>query len=156
MLDVSNLVLKKKAFTVTTGLSTVSGNSEHDFLLLKNPSSNDQPLLITHSVIGTDASSVRSTWRAYGDPTITSDGTGLTETNTYIGSGTPSATATAFKDPTISARGQILNMYIAPANNPSRGVNRFYFIDPGSSILITIENSVSNTSSFADLYWVEF
>ena len=156
MLDVSNLVLKKKAFTATTEIVSISSNSETPILLLKNPSSNDQNILVTKSVIGVDANSVRTTWRAYGDPTITSDGTGLVEANTFVGTSTPSAKAQAFKLPTVSANGQILNMYISPANQPSRGINRFYFIEPGSSLLITIENSSGNTNSFADVYWLEY
>ena len=153
-LDVSNLVRKDRAFTVTTGLNSL-GNTEHDYLLLKNPSSNDQDILVTHFLVGVDATSVRSIWRAYANPTITSDGTGLTETNTRISASPPAAKAEAFMDPTISARGNILNMAIAPVNTPSRGVSRFYWIAPGNSLLVTIENAVSNAETFADIYWIE-
>ena len=156
MLDVSNIVLKKRAFTVTTDINSIAGTSEHAYLLLKNPSSNDQPILVTHTVIGVDANSVRTIWRSYADPTITSDGTSLTPVNTFVGSDVPTSKITTFKDPNVSSNGTLLNMYVAPANNPSRGINRFYFIDPSHSLLITVENSSGNAKSFADAYWLEY
>ncbi len=155
-LDVSNLVIKKQAFTTTTGLNSVGTTNEHPYLLLRNPSSNDQALLITHSVIGVDANSVRTIWRAYARPTVTTDGTSINTINTYIAGSVPSSKAVCFKEPTVSSNGDLLNMYVAPANTPSRGISRFYIVDPGNEFLITIENSSANASSFADVYWVEW
>jgi hypothetical protein len=154
MFEVVNQVGYKRAFKVTTDLNSISGTSEHPYLLLKNPAGS-QPLLITHFLVGTNSASVRTITRFYANPTVTADGTGLTETNTYITASPPAALASAFMNPTISANGGILNTTISPANTPSRGINRYYWLDGGNNLLVTIENSVSNASTFADIYWIE-
>ena len=153
--DVNASLEAETAFTTTTEFNTISGTTESPYLLLKNPAASGKNLIVTHFNYGIDANNVRSIIRIWKNPTVTADGTALVEENTNFKTGATSSVATAFKSPTVSSNGAVLNIGIAPANNPSRGLNRFYFIPPGKAILVTIENSVSNASTFADIYWLE-
>lgn len=153
--DVPILVSYKKAFTVNTGLVSIAGVSEHDFLLLKNPSASAVKILMTHFSIGVDSNSVRSMFKIYANPTITNPETALTPVNTYIGDDVPVSKMEAHLDPTISARGLLLDPAIHPSDANSRGINRDYWMDPGHAILVTIENSLANADSFASIHWIE-
>jgi len=83
-LDVPGYVKLKTAFVVSTQLITISNTTETDVLLLKHPGSETKPLLITHLAIGTDSASCRTIAKFYSNPTITTDGTALTEQNTFV------------------------------------------------------------------------
>ena len=154
-LNVPKEVCDEQAFTVTTELITIDSNSEKDTMLLKNPSDSGKKICLTHFKFGTDSASVRSIFRIYKNPTITTDGTALTVASTYVKSSPASSEMELYKLPTISDRGQILNIDIAPSNSPSKGLNRFYWVDPGNDILVTVDNSVSNAKTFSDIYWIE-
>jgi hypothetical protein len=144
-----------KAFTFTSLLQNIDSNTEKDFLLLKNPSGSGKDILITHFKFGTDSQNVRSMIRIYSNPTVTTDGTSLTISNTLIKSSPPSSGMEAYKFPTTSAKGGNLNLDINPSDSPSKGLNRWYWVHPGNSILLTVENSVSNAKTFGDIYWLE-
>ena len=144
-----------KAFTTSTDLVSISGTSEQAFLLLRNPSGSGKKILTSHFNFGLDTTTAREIIRVYKNPTVTSDGTGLTISNTLIKSSPPSSSCEAYKSPTVSANGSLLNMTIMPANQPSRGFNRFYLVEPGNSILVTVELSVGSVDGFLDIYWIE-
>ncbi len=155
-LDVASIVREEKAFTTTTDLNNITSQNETPLLLFKNPSGSDIRMLVTHFLIGADSSNARTTYRIYADATVTADGTSIVIANTYLKDTYVYTTAAeAYKLPTISANGTRLNMAIAPADTPSRGINRFYWMDPGHNLLVTVENSVSNTDCFGDIYWLE-
>lgn len=152
---IENATRLKKSFTTATNIVSVSGTSETALYLLKNPSSNRLPLLLTHFVFGLDSATARSKARIYKNATVTSDGTALTIVNNYIEETQVNSAAEAFKSPTVSAFGTILNMALIPTDIGSRGLNRTYFLHPGNNILITVENSTASTGSFVDCYWLE-
>lgn len=155
MLDVSQFVRDKKAYVVATGLQNIPVDTEHDFLLLKNPSGNDLDLLISHMSVGTNSTSIRSIFKFYAEPTITTDGTSLGISKTYIGGSAPTPQAQAFLDPTISIRGEVINTILMPSNAPSRGSSRYFWVEPGSSILVTVTNTIANGKSFSEVYFLE-
>lgn len=151
----STVVKNKKSFTVTTGLVTVDTNNEKPLILLRNPATSENKILITHFKFGTDSSNVRSLVRIYKMPTITSNGTALTPTNTYVGPDLPASSVEAYKFPTLSDNGDVLNLDINPSDSPSKGLNRKYWIEPGYDLVLTTENSSANAKTFADVYWLE-
>ena len=101
------------AFIADSGENSISGTSEHDYLILKNPSGSGRRLLITHYVLGVDSTLARTTWRVYASPTVTADGTSITVNNTYAKSSPESAVAEAYRDPTISARGALMTLKLS-------------------------------------------
>ena len=154
-ISVEQRVKDGDAYTVTTGLNQISGTTETAYLYLKNPSGSAKSIMITHFKFGTDSASCRSLLRIYGNPTVSANGTSLTIANTKIMSSTPSSSMEAYRSPTVTANGGVLNLDISPANSPSKGLNRWYFVEPGNSLLVTVDNSQANADSFADIYWIE-
>ena len=152
---VATIANEEKAFFAATMFNNISGTSEHAYLFLRNPSASGVRLVVTHLVLGVNSASTRSLWKVYSNPTSSADGTALTETNTYFKSGAASSNATAFRSPTVSANGALVDVKIVPANSAHIGVNRFYWIDPGNDLLLTVQNSVSNVSTFAGVYYLE-
>jgi len=152
--EVEQNVEKGRAFTVNSDLIQIAQN-EVVFLLLKNPVTSKKQAMITHFSSGTDSSSVRTLMRIYANPQITSDGTEIAIVNTHITASPLTSELKAYKIPDITSNGIRLNLQISPSNSPSKGLNRFYLLDPSNSILITLDNSSSNTKSFAEAYWLE-
>lgn len=148
-------ISEERAYTVSSSLVNIPTSSEHPLILLRNPSNSGKPMLVSHFAFGTDSANTRSIFKIYQQPTVTADGSAMTIVNTYVKAGARSPIAEAYVNPTVSDNGQQLNMIIGPGDSPSRGLNRWYWIDPGYEILVTIENSQANVSSFADVYWVE-
>jgi hypothetical protein len=145
----------KRNFIALTNYNPISGTTEHDYLLLKNPSDTEARLFVSHPVFAVDATVSRCMLRIYHTPTITDDGTALSEESTYIGASPPVAQGEAFRDPTISARGTLLDNPLIPADSPSRGLNRFYILDPGFNMLFTVQNNISNASTSVSVFWME-
>lgn len=154
-IKVDAAIREGRAFTTTTDLFTITTNQEYPVLLLRNPSASGMLIETTHFLFGTNASSVRTVFRAYASPNVTAVGNALTIANTLVDPTAPSSGVECYREPTVSANGSRLNMAINPANAPSRGINRFYYMVPGAELLVTLENSSSNVSSFADIYWIE-
>lgn len=151
---VMQAVREGKSFTVTTDLTSIA-SSETAFLYLKNPSASGKDVLITHFKFGTDSANTRTLIRIYANPTVTADGTALTEINTIVKSSPPTSSIECFKLPTVTSNGDRLNLDISPANSSSKGLNRWYWLEPGNSLLLTADNSQNNVDSFADVYWLE-
>lgn len=152
---VEDLVGQGKAFTGTTDLNSIANSSEHPYLYLNNPSSSGKPIMVTHGVIGVDATNVRSIFKFWKNPTVSANGTAVSIVNTWFDASAPASVCQLFRDPTVTSNGTLMNMKIKNANSESGGINRIYWLSPGNSILITVENSVGNADTFADIYWVE-
>lgn len=152
---VDTFVRTKRAFTCTTDLTTVSSQNETALLYLKNPSGSGKRIRITHIKGGTDSSNVRTILRFRFNPTISANGTALDIASTYIETTQSTSSMEAYKLPTDTDLGGLLNIDISPADSPSKGTNRTYYIEPGHTFLVTVENSSSNAKTFADIYWLE-
>ena len=144
-----------RAFTMTTDLVSVGVNTEYPFVLLRNPSGTGHYSETTKFKWGIDSNSVRTVVRIYKNPTITTVGTSVTIANTLFASDAPSSYMLAYKSPTISDKGTLVQTGITPANSSSTGLNRYYYIEPGQDVLVTVENSSSNVSTIMDVCWME-
>lgn len=143
------------SFTSSTLLNNISGTSEHPYLLIRNPVAAARRILITHYSVFIDATTARSILMAYKNPTITSNGSSLSVVNTYAKTSPETSEITIFKDPILSDNGSFLNMTGSKADTDSRGINRYYWCDPGNDLLFTVQNSISNSSVNLSIIWVE-
>lgn len=150
-----SVIENEQAFNSTTDFNTLTGTTEKPYFLLRNPGSNTKPILTTFFEGGLDSVTARTIARIYADPTITADGTALTENNTYIKTSPATSTIDTFKLPTISANGTLLDIKIIAADQSSAGRNRFFLVDPGHDILVTVENSIANVSMLLAVFWIE-
>ena len=153
--DVARLVSYKKAYVVSTDLVSIPTDDETPLMLLINPSGSEKKILITHFLVGTDSNSVRSIFRNYCNPTVTTNGTALIPVNTYIGSSPPASDMEVYKESVVSANGDLLNTAILSEHAESRGINRYYWIEPGHSLMVTVENDMANAKSYGDVSWIE-
>ncbi len=153
--DVLERLDNEQAYVSTTDLNSISGTSEHNYMLITNPSSSGKKVMITHFSSGLNSATTRSLLRVYSTPTITTNGTALTVVNTYIKTSPISEVVKIYKDPTISARGTLMDMQVNPSDAPSRGMNRYLILDEGKSLLCSMQNSVTGISTFLTVYFLE-
>lgn len=142
----------EKTFIATTNLINV-GTTETAFFLLKNPNAsgkNLRLLRITPGIAG-------GTMRLYHTPTITSDGTGLTEVNNRIKTSPTAAVATAFSSPTISANGTLMYVTALSAQINTRDIDMMWLplIEPNFNILVTFQAGANNTPTACSMVWME-
>jgi hypothetical protein len=152
---ISERAKEENTFISTTDFNTVSGTTEHPYLLFKNPNASGVLVEVTHLHIGLDNSSARSVYRIYTNPTTTADGTALTERNMFVKSGAASPAVTTFKNPTVTANGNLYEPNVLAANSNSRGVNRYLWLAANNTLLVTVENSVSNAKTLCTIWWTE-
>lgn len=142
-------------FSAVIDFEAITPTTEHPFFLFKNPASSGTLLMVTHMNFATDSTVTRSFFKTYASPTITADGTAIAENNMLIKTSPPTADATAFKNPTISANGTLLSMKLLAASSPSTGQNRFIWLEENNSLLVTVQNNVASVKTFVQVYWNE-
>jgi len=116
------------AFTTTTDFTNISGTTETPFMLFRNPSGSGLLAMLTHFSGGTNDSGSRTVFRFYMTPTITATGTALGICNTYLKASPTASVMEAYKNPTTSSNGTLMNPLILPADSQSRGLNRLYWV----------------------------
>ncbi len=144
-----------KLFSVSTN-KTVS-TTELTFLLFRNPSGSGKTCKIKGFLfanVHTIADSfVR--YRVYNAPTVTSDGTALTENPLDIGSGVV-ASGTAFLTPSVSANGTLILDFSAQQGRtfPTWFPDGFQ-LRANQQILITIVSDGASRVAAGSLIWEE-
>jgi hypothetical protein len=148
-------VKDNKGFAVSFG-ATVAGKDLTPYMQLKNPSGSGKNIIIKSITMGLNASAGVSTFYLYKTPTITADGTGLTENN--LNDLSVTATAQAFSVPTVSAYGSLIATYILSGT----GISSFrldsqlgIYIRANSSFLIAVDPDVNNMSYAVNIWWAE-
>ena len=154
--DWDNSVRGGRAFTQLTGIITISGTNENDFLLITNPVGSGKILRVRYVNLLTPSSSAgkQNIYRFYRAPTITANGTALTIQKLLSSGG--SSTSFAYKLPTISARGlQILDLVSSAYINAWVDINYTIQLIAGESLLVTVDPQTNNDEHQAQLLWEE-
>lgn len=143
------------AFSSVTGFVTVSGSTETDFLLMKNPVSSGVLVRFKEFIMTIGGASTNSSIiRFYRSPTITSDGTPLS-----ISKVLPTASQTSaievFQSPTISARGSLIQLFSIDFKSFSRDQDLSRFLTDGSNLLVTVDANVTNVEHNIVAIWAE-
>jgi len=153
--DDSNLADAGKVFTTNWEVSSI-GTTEVPIALFRNPSGSGKTvklIRLTLSNLHTVTSFIRV--RAYGAPTITSDGTALSENSTKFGASAGSAEA--FSSPTISANGTRIAQWLVPSfsNALIIPLDQFFILPETAVILITGQADGTNRVCGGSLIWAE-
>lgn len=153
--DDSNLADAKKVFITNFEVSSI-GTTEIPVALFRNPSGSGKLaklFRLTLSNFHTVTSFIRV--RAYIAPTVTADGTALTEACTYIGGAAPSAET--FSSPTVSSNGTRAAQWEVPAFSPALAIPLEYiFILPeNTNVLITAQADGTNRILAGSIVWSE-
>ena len=153
--DDSNYADASKVFSANFEVSSI-GTTEIPVALFRNPSGSGKTvklIRLTLSNFHTVSSFIRV--RAYVAPTVTSDGTGLTEGCTNIGGA--AASAETFSSPTISANGTRIGQWsVAAFQNALVVPLDFIFIVPANTtMLITGQADGSSRVLGGSIIWAE-
>lgn len=151
----SNLAEAGKVFLMNFEVGSI-GTTEIPVALFRNPNGSGKVVRLirfTFSNMHTVSSFIRI--RAYVAPTVTSNGTGLTEGCSRIGQA--GGSAEAFSSPTVSANGTRIAQYVAPAFAAPTQIPLDYLIilDPNTTILITAQGDGTNRVLAGSLIWSE-
>lgn len=153
--DDSNLADAGKVFSMNFEVGSI-GTTEIPVALFRNPNGSGKVMKLmrlTFSNVHTVTSFIRV--RAYVAPTVTSDGTGLTEGCTRIG-GT-AGSAETFSSPTVSANGTRIAQWLAPsfAVPTIIPLEQWFILDPNTTMLLTAQADGTNRVLAGSLQWSE-
>ena len=151
----SNLADAQKVFITNFEVSGI-GTTEVPVALFRNPSGSGKLVKmyrLTMSNLHTVSSFIRV--RAYGAPTVTSDGTGLTESCTFFGGS--AASVESFSSPTVSSNGTRLAQWVVPAFANALVIELDYIIilPANTQILLTAQADGTNRVLGASIIWAE-
>lgn len=153
--DDSNLADAGKVFSTNFEVSSI-GTTEIPVALFRNPSGSGKVIKLirlTLSNLHTVSSFIRV--RAYVAPTVTADGTALTEGCTRIGGS--AGVAEAFSSPTVSANGTRIAQWVVPAFAAALIIplDHLFILDPNTSLLITGQADGTSRVCGGSLIWSE-
>lgn len=163
MLDVYNknswdyYVEQGKGYVADTGFVTISGTSENDIFLLKNPSGSGKTVRIKHicsSIVATVTGDGHRL-KLYAGPTITSDGTALT-INKFSSSQSASSME-AYYAPTISSRGtDVIGYFVGQGSSlVNTDVDLAFYLAPNENFLISLQSLNTGKSHSINVCWAE-
>lgn len=149
------LAIDNKVFSTNWEVSAI-GTTEIPVVLFRNPSGSGKTvklIRLTISNLHTVTSFIRV--RAYGAPTVTADGTGLTEVCTHVGQAGPASTT--FSSPTVSANGTRLAQWVIPAfsNALIIPLDMLYILDANTEVILTAQADGTNRVLGGSLLWAE-
>jgi hypothetical protein len=143
------------AFSMTTPIITVSGSTEVDFCLLRNPITNTKSIEFHNLAYTYSKGSGLALLKSYIGSTITSNGTLITN-NKMKFDGTSTAGATWYYSPTISARGTLRRVLGASSVGSSLiEYDLGIVIPPGYDLLFTVVPAANNADHSLYLDWAE-
>lgn len=144
-----------KGFQVTSTFLTLSGSSETDFMLFRNPTGSGKNIEIKRFFYTYTKGSAIALMKLYHTPTITNVGSARTIDKMQIG-GAISPVALVYTQPTISNRG---TLFRAIGNSSVQTLQLDYdlalFLPPAKDILVTITPASNNTDHSVGMEWAE-
>lgn len=150
------LVQHYYGFGYTYPLTAVSGTSEVALILLNNTSagltSKTMYSIYRKALCGTSGQS--ATLRFYSNPTATVAGTAQTVHCTRVNANSPASIIVVTTGPTITVNGTLVGELIC-GGNASDAANYEIGIDPGNSLLVTVQVSQTAALAGVDLSWIE-
>lgn len=150
------LATENKVFSTNFEVSGL-GITEIAVALFRNPSGSGKTAKLIRLTLVNLTSTINSLIRvrAYGGPTITADGTDLTELCTHVGQAGPASTT--FSLPTASANGTRIAQWVVPAFSNALVIelDMFFILDANTQLLITAEADGVNRMLGGSLLWAE-
>lgn len=127
--------------------------NEHPVLYLSNTSTKVS-LFHTYRFFYTFGSSSYTYFRVYANPIGVSGGTAKTPNNSRIASSNTSQ-ATLLYTPTVATSNGTLLYYIPSNELEQNPRTEILIVDPGNSLLFTVQGDGTSTSSLMDILWHE-
>ncbi len=146
-----------KGFIVTSNYITISGSTETNFILFRNPSGSGKLIRIHAVAIGMLATVTGDAARVkfYRDATVTANGTALT-IRPLKKTGNNTVTLLATTAPTTSALGTImLTRTLTQAWQDSLHFHESFYIEANENLLITIQPSNTGKNFTVTMWFME-
>lgn len=130
--------------------------TDNPMLLIVNPSTSTKTLGIVTRIYGIAVTNVMAMFRLYDSPVVTSSGTALSVRPGLSGNSTPSV-AQAYKLPTVSSKGDLLDSYIISQNSSGAPIQESQVLQlpPGKKWLVTAAPSSNNREVDISVKWIE-
>lgn len=149
------LAIDNKVFSTNWEVSAI-GTTEIPVVLFRNPSGSGKTvklIRLTMSNLHTVSSFIRV--RAYGSPTLLTDGTGLTELCTHVGQAGPASTT--FSSPTVIVNGTRFAQWVVPAFSSALIIplDMLFILDANTEIILTGQADGTNRVLGGSLLWAE-
>lgn len=150
------LALDNKLFTMNFEVSGV-GVTEIPVALFRNPSGSGKTVRLVRLTISNlhQTANAFIRVRAYGAPTVTSDGTTAGGVCTHVGQAGP--TSVSFTSPTVSGNGTRMGQWnvVSSANALIIPLDEWFILDANTQILMTAQADGTNRLIAGALIWAE-
>lgn len=153
-INASSSTIEGKRFQTTSTVQEKVGAAQGAVMLLRNPSGSGKNVILDRVVYISVDQGVNLLYRSYRNPTVTSTGTALTISNSFI-DGTGGGIAEVYRDPTISANGTLLEVTQVRDSMEIDDIAGKVVLPPGKDLLYTLESSGNNKKWALDLGWIE-
>lgn len=146
-----------KMFSVSTDLSMASAGTDNPLILIKNPSDSGKIIYFVKIQAGISVSNVAARFILYANPTITSNGTVITNRQRNVGNSPTSGSALTYTSPILSALGNKISSSECGQNSNSVTFAEDFSLSlqPGNNLLLTGDPLSNNRNSVLTLIWVE-
>lgn len=156
LINPSELAVQNKTFSMNFEVSGV-GTSEIPVALFRNPSGSGKTVRLVRLTIS-NLHQTANTFirvRAYGAPTVTSDGTTAGGVCTHVGQAGPSSLS--FTSPTVSANGTRIGQWnvVSSANALLIPLDMIYILDANTQLLMTAQADGTARIIAGALIWAE-
>ncbi len=148
-------VRSNKGYAVSYN-STIAGKDLTPYLLLSNPASSGYNLIVKSVGMSINAPATISSFYLYKNPTVTANGTSLTEVNLHTLSTT--GVGVAYGAPTTSANGSLVAGYTlgsSGASNFRLDTELGIYIDEGGYFMVAVDPEANNTTYNVNIWWAE-
>lgn len=149
-------VVSGNYFQASSGSTSTGSVGETAYFYLKNDVANTKTVVISKFVLsGANSTGGITTYKFYMNPTVTVNGTAVTISGARQ-AGQNTASAAAYKLPTVSANGTLFSSVLVPYSTPAEVQKDFVrWIEPGNSLLVTSTQSVFGGNSGVDVEFIE-
>lgn len=144
-------------FQTSTNSQALTGTTETAFFYFQNPNGSGKTAKIYNIEFGPTLGNNYVTYRIYLNPTVTANGTGLTETGNRQ-TNQASTVVNTFLIPTVSSNGTLLKTIVnSGLSGSTREVlyNFGFWIEANNSLLITRTLSANATIGGVNIMWAE-
>ncbi len=142
-------------FSSVTGMVTVSGTDETDFLLLRNPQDSGVLVRLYEFTMTLGATATqRSIFRFYRGPTVSNVGTPI-NINKVLASNQNTSKINCYQSPTISNRGTLIQLFSVEFASFKREQDLGRYLVNGADILLTVHASNNNIEHNIVSVWAE-
>lgn len=155
--NISDYVKALKVYTATVSVNMAAAATDNPLVLLRNPTGSGKTMYVYKTAFGVSVNNVFAIFKVFSNPTVSTNGTVITQASNNVGGGAPAATMLANSLPTVSASGSALNNYVVAQNNNSiTSVDDFsVHVQPNNSLLITGSPQSNNRQAEITVVWVE-